>query len=84
MAHLVAPNWIHYAYVQSWQAAFPGHHWAAPGVAERAAKRGMVIAFDHDLGDAARGRLGRRIDQMIVRSSKDHREAVFFHRDEGC
>ena len=81
VAHVVAPNWIHYAYVQSWQAAFPGvTAWAAPGVAERAAKKAMVIAFDHELGDAAEADWAGEIDQMIVRGSKVHREAVFFHR----
>ena len=81
VAHLVAPNWIHYAYVQSWQAAFPGAQaWAAPGVAKRAEAKGMVIAFDHDLGRQAEGPWRGEIDQMIVEGSKVHREAVFFHR----
>lgn len=81
VAHLVAPNWIHYAFVQSWQAAFPGcTAWAAPGVAERAAKRGVVIAFDHDLGDEAEADWAGEIDQMIVEGSRVHREVVFFHR----
>lgn len=32
VGHLVAPNWIHYAYVTEWQAAFPAAKaWAAPG-----------------------------------------------------
>ncbi|WP_235857809.1 DUF4336 domain-containing protein [Marimonas lutisalis] len=51
VAHLIAPNWIHYAYVADWQAAFPrALAWAAPGVAQRAAKKGMELRFDHDLG----------------------------------
>ena len=42
--HLVAPNWIHYAHIAHWQAAWPGAvAWAAPGVAERAAKKGMAL-----------------------------------------
>lgn len=79
--HLVAPNWIHYAYIAEWQAAFPGARaWAAPGVAARAAKRGMVVRFDYDLGAEAEAPWAGQIDQMIVEGSKVHREAVFFHK----
>lgn len=79
--YLVAPNWIHYAYVSEWQAAWPqAESWAAPGVAERAASRGMEISFDHDLTDAAPAAWAGQIDQMVVNGSKLHREAVFFHR----
>jgi len=79
--HLVAPNWIHYAYVEEWQAAFPeAVAWAATGVAKRARSRGMDLQFDHDLGQEAPDDWAGEIDQMIVRGSKIHREAVFFHR----
>lgn len=78
--HLVAPNWIHYAYVREWQARFPeALAWAAPGVVNRAESRGMDIRFDHDLGQEAPAAWSGEIDQMIVRGSKIHREAVFFH-----
>ena len=81
VAHLVAPNWIHYAHIADWQARFPGAvAWAAPGVAARAAKRGMSLRFDHALGQEAPGAWDGEIDQMIVRGSEIHREAVFFHR----
>ncbi len=80
VAHLVAPNWIHYAYVKDWQAAFPqAVSWAAPGVAARAKSRGMQMVFDHDLGPVAETPWQGQIDQMIVEGSKIHREAVFFH-----
>ncbi len=79
--HLVAPNWIHYAYVADWQARFPeATSWAAPGVAERAKSRGMEVQFDHALEQDAPEAWAGEIDQMIVRGSKVHREAVFFHR----
>ena len=79
--HLIAPNWIHYAYVTEWQAAFPeALAWAAPGVKERAKKKGMVIRFDHDLGDEAEAPWAGEIEQLIVRGSHVHQEAVFFHR----
>lgn len=79
--HLVAPNWIHYAHVRDWQARFPeALAWAAPGVAKRAESRGMAIRFDRDLGQDAPADWAGEIDQMIVRGSKIHREAVFSHR----
>jgi len=79
--HLVAPNWIHYAYIAEWQAAFAGvSAWAAPGVEARAARRGMAVRFDHDLGAEAEAPWAGQIDQMIVDGSWAHREAVFFHR----
>lgn len=79
--HLVAPNWIYYAYVGAWQARFPqAESWAAPGVAERAARRGMDLRFDHALEQVPPASWAGQIDQMIVRGSKIHREAVFFHR----
>lgn len=78
--HLVAPNWIHYAYVAEWQAAFGGTvSWAAPGVAARAAKHGMALRFDHDLGPEAEAPWRGQIKQIIVEGSPVHREAVFFH-----
>jgi hypothetical protein len=79
--HLVAPNWIHYAYIADWQARFAGaESWASPGVAERAKKYRMDIHFDHRLGQTPPDAWGDEIDQMIVRGSQAHREAVFFHR----
>lgn len=79
--HLVAPNWIHYAYVRDWQTAYPAAlSWAAPGVTGRAASRGVEIRFDHELSDTAPAAWAGQIDQMIVPGSKVHREAVFFHR----
>ncbi len=80
VTHLVAPNWIHYAYVSEWQAAFAGSTaWAAPGVAARAQKHRMALKFDHDLGPVAEAPWQGQIEQMIVEGSKVHREAVFFH-----
>lgn len=78
--HLVAPNWIHYAYIRHWQAAFPqALAWAAPGVSARAEKHGVPLRFDHDLGSAAEPPWAGQIAQIIVEGSPVHREAVFFH-----
>ncbi|WP_101067987.1 DUF4336 domain-containing protein [Roseovarius salinarum] len=82
VAHLVAPNWIHYANLPDWQAAFPrATAWAAPGVAERAASKGLTLQVDHALRpDRAEDPWAGEIDQIIVQGSAVHREAVFFHR----
>ncbi|MCQ0091512.1 DUF4336 domain-containing protein [Roseovarius sp. M141] len=79
--YLIAPNWLHYVNVGDWQQACPDAlSYAAPGVADRAAKKGLTLRFDHDLGQTAESPWADQIDQMIVQGSKQHREAVFFHR----
>lgn len=78
--HLIAPNWIHYAYISDWQTAFPdATAYAAPGVVERAQKHGIKICFDHDLTQTAPDAWAGQIKQLVVEGSKIHREAVFFH-----
>ena len=78
--HLIAPNWIHYAYINEWKAAFPdARSYAAPGVNARAKKHGMNIIFDEDLTQDAPEAWAGQIKQMIVEGSKIHREAVFHH-----
>jgi hypothetical protein len=81
VAHLVAPNWLHYAYLPEWQARFPNAvTWAAPGVRKRAARRRSPARFDRDLADEAPPDWAGEVEQMIVRGSRVHHEAVFFHR----
>lgn len=78
--HLVAPNWLHYAALPDWQAAFPqALTWAAPGVRQRAASHGVAIRWDRDLIPLPPADWGEAIDQLIV-ASPLHSEAVFFHR----
>ncbi len=77
---LIAPNWIHYAYVNEWKARFPDALiYAAPGVEERAKKHGLDIKVDVHLSQGAEEPWHGEISQMIVEGSKVHREAVFFH-----
>ncbi|MBY5974297.1 DUF4336 domain-containing protein [Ferrimonas balearica] len=78
VAHLVAPNAIHYAYLGDWQARFPeAQAWVAPGVRARA------IAHKVELGPAEELSAGAgwegMIDSYLVRGSKVLQEAVFFH-----
>lgn len=79
--HLIAPNWIHYAYLPQWQAAYPlAISWAAPGVKERAKTQGVDIRVDHLLTDDVPGGWRDELDHLVVSGSKVHVEVVFFHR----
>jgi hypothetical protein len=79
--HLIAPNWIHYAYLPEWQAAYPkAQTHAAPGVRERASGRGVAIRIEHLLGSKTPAAWAGQIDQLLVEGNPVHREVVFFHR----
>jgi len=79
--YLIAPNWIHYAYITEWQLRFPGAvAYAAPGVRKRAKGRQSQARFDHDLTQEVPAAWAGEIDQMVVEGSRIHHEAVFFHR----
>ena len=78
--HLIAANWIHYAWVPDWQARFAqAVTWGRPGVQARAASRGVRLHLDQVLGDAAPAEWAGQIDQRMADSGV-HREVVFFHR----
>jgi len=78
--HLVAPNWIHYAWLPEWQSRFPDAvTWGSPGVVERAASRKVSLRLDHELTDDAPADWSRQIDQRLA-DSGFHREVIFFHR----
>ncbi len=80
VAHVVAPNWIHYVHVAAWKKLFPAARlWAAPGVRQRASGRGIPIAFDAELGADAPAEWSGDILQRLVTGSRVHREVVFFH-----
>lgn len=79
--HLIAPNWIHYAHVPAWQAAFPGATtWAAPRVQERAAAFRVRLHVDHPLDGGVPAAWTGQIEQLLARGSDVHQEVVFFHR----
>lgn len=78
--HLIAPNWIHYAWLPAWQHAFPqALAWGSPGVVVRAASRGVHLRLDHELSNASPSGWKGEIDQRLADSGY-HREVVFFHR----
>lgn len=81
VAHLVSPNFIHYAGLPAAQAAFPeARCWAAPGVRDRAAHHGAAIRWDADLAPAPPPDWAGQIDQLILTGSRAYSEVVFFHR----
>lgn len=78
--HLIAPNWIHYAWMPDWQSRFPtAATWGCPGVVARAQSRGVTLRIDTLLSDRAPPAWAEQIDQRLAESGL-HREVVFFHR----
>jgi len=78
--HLIAPNWIHYAWLPDWQARFgQAISWGCPGVVARAASRGVTLHLDAELGNEPPPEWADQIDQRLA-DSGFHREVVFFHR----
>ncbi len=80
--HLIAPNQFHFVNIPDWCAAFPqAKFWAAPGVQDRAAKAGLHLPESAALrADGPEEDWTGEMDQLIVRGSRWHKEAVFFHR----
>ena len=79
--YLIAPSWVHYAYLQEWQEAFPeAESWVAPGVTKRAKSRGISLEADAVLESEQSTPWQDEMHQMVVPGSKLHREAVFFHK----
>lgn len=77
--HLIAPNWIHYAWIPIWQTRFDqATTWGSPGVVARAASRGVTLRLDRELGNTPPGPWAGEIDQRLADSGL-HREVVFFH-----
>lgn len=77
---LVAPNSLHYLFVQEWQAAYPQARFvAAPGLAARR----KDLAIDEILGEAPPTAWAGDLDLVLVRGNMITTEAVFFHRPSG-
>lgn len=80
VAHLIAPNWIHYAWLPDWQARFPqARAWGCLGVAERAQSRNIALRLDGVLGDTPPPDWEDEIDQRLFDSGL-HREVLFVHK----
>ena len=79
--HLVSPNKIHYAHINTWAKAYPAAiTWASPGVCDRAMQQKIEVTFDHELNDEPPPQWKDEIDQVIFRGSRFMDEVVFFHR----
>lgn len=75
--HVIAPNTLHYRFVEEWRAAYPaaGFH-ALPELCARRPE----LSVAGDLEDVAPADWCQDIDQVIVRGNRLTTEAVFFHR----
>ena len=81
VAHLVSPNLLHYVHIAAWKAAYPeARAWASPGVRERAARQGIAVSFDAELGDTPPPEWGAELEQLVFRGSRFMDEVVFLHR----
>lgn len=79
--HLVAPNWVHYAFIPGWQSLFPeATTWAASGVRARAERHGVSIRWDADLMLDRAPDWQDEINLFEVKGHPWHREWVFLHR----
>lgn len=77
VAHLVAPNSLHYWYVPDWKARFPAARiWAVPGLAEKA-KRPLLV--DTVLDHVAPPGWKAEMEQVLIVGGLLS-ECVFFHR----
>lgn len=78
--HLVSPNKLHYAHIDTWAKAYPeAIAWASSGVRQRAARQKIQVHFDADLEDTAPSHWLADLDQLIFRGSRFMEEVVFFH-----
>lgn len=79
--HLISPNKIHYAHINSWCRAYPeATAWASPGVRERAAQQDIEVTFNADLGEASPPEWADNIEQLIFHGSRFMDEVVFLHK----
>jgi hypothetical protein len=77
--HLIAPNRIHYWWLEEWAAAYPDAvTYAAPGVREQARKKGRFTDYDADLAEDGEYPWSGEIGMLLVPGGYLS-EAVFFH-----
>ncbi len=79
--HLVAPNIVHWTFLQEWQHAFPGATtWAAPGLRKRSQVRRSGLRLDHELRETAPADWGDAIELATVPGRFGFHEVALFHR----
>ncbi len=77
--HLIAPNRIHYWWLEEWVAAYPdAMTYAAPGVPEQARSNGRFADYNVALAEAGAYPWSGEIEMLLVPGGYLS-EAVFFH-----
>ncbi|MEC4728298.1 DUF4336 domain-containing protein [Shewanella sp. D64] len=77
VAFLIAPNKIHYLFIQQWISQYGNaRHFTAPGLIDKCPD----IAFDEELTDKPVDAWSDQIKQLIFTGSPLMEEAVFFHQ----
>jgi Domain of unknown function (DUF4336) len=81
IAHLVAPNSVHWMYMADWQLACPhATTWGVPGLRQRRQVRRSGLLLDFDLSEAAPPEWSDTVDLVMVPGGLGFREAALFHR----
>jgi hypothetical protein len=79
--YLVAPNKIHYWYLDQFQKAYPkAITFAAKGVDERASKNGKKFKVDYILEDYKNEFWSSQIDHVIMHGNRFMEEVEFYHK----
>jgi len=79
--HLVAPNVVHWTFLEEWQRQLPDAiTWAAPGLRERGAVRRSGVRLDRDLDEGPLPRWPDEIDRITMRGGGKFCEVALFHR----
>ena len=77
--HLIAPNVLHYSYIDEWHQLFPeAKVWLASGVQKRARKSGMSLDYGQELSKA---NWNEEILFTTFEGSFYVKEVVFFHNE---
>lgn len=77
--HLIAPNRIHYWWLEEWFAAYPdATTYAAPGVREQARRHGRFTGYNVDLEEDGAYPWSGEMEMLLVHGGYLS-EAVFFH-----
>lgn len=84
IAHLVAPNTVHWMHMAEWQRACPGATtWGVPGLRRRSQVRRSGLRLDFDLGESAPPDWGDTMTLVMVPGGLGFREAALFHQPSG-
>lgn len=81
VAYLIAPNKIHYAYINAWKDLYPeAEVWLAPGIVERAKSQKIALPEGQALTDLPVSAWRSDLRHHLFKGSRFMEEAVFYHR----